>query len=409
MLSLWTRGRNPSPKPTPAALARLVPLAGRPLDEIARLVPLTTTQSLAVGTAAAVEEPGQVFLLQGKLRLTTPAGHSLLLAAEDARAGFPLPLQDQAEAVAVDAQADLLTLPRGALRRHPAAVPTPELRPAEADELNALRDYFTTANHDLPSLPDLAMKISTAIDRPDTDNEVIARLVQLDPVLSTRLLGVVNSAAMGGMTHITSISQAVARLGRRKVRSLVYSCLLKGLFRVPEGPLRRRMQALWQHAVHVAALSYVLGRATPGVDAEQALLAGLIHDIGAVAVIGGIAQHPRLSERDEVLDFVLASLRTEMGLRTLARWGLQNELGEVIRAAHDWTWIGSALTGSADVVLIARLHALIGTPQQAGLPRIDQVPAFAKLADGKLSPRASLLMLEEANADVRAIEALIVD
>ena len=69
--------------------------------------------------------------------------------------------------------------------------------------------------------------------------------------------------------------------------------------------------------------------------------------------------------------------------------------------------IGSAIPENPDVVILAQLHALIGSPRQVDLPHIDAVPAYAKLANGQLSPHQSLSILEEAEADVREIRGLI--
>ena len=167
------------------------------------------------------------------------------------------------------------------------------------------------------------------------------------------------------------------------------------------------METLWQHSASVAALSFVLGRATPGIDPEQALLAGLIHDIGAISVIGGIGEFPILAEREQVLDHVIADLRVEAGIQTLTCWGLQDELQDVVEHAEDWLRMGSAIPDNTDVVILAQLHALIGSPRQTGLPRVDEVPAFCKLAQGELTPSHSLRILEEAAADVREVHSLI--
>jgi hypothetical protein len=92
---------------------------------------------------------------------------------------------------------------------------------------------------------------------------------------------------------------------------------------------------------------------------------------------------------------------------TLQQWNLEGAFQEVVRNAGNWHRVGTAIPDNIDVVLLARLHALIGTPEQAGLPRIDQVPAFAKLARGELTPRHSLAMLEAAAADVQEVRSLI--
>jgi HD-like signal output (HDOD) protein len=154
-------------------------------------------------------------------------------------------------------------------------------------------------------------------------------------------------------------------------------------------------------------LSFVLGRETPGIDPEQALLAGLIHDIGSVAVIGGINRYPLLAKRPEVLDYAIASLRLEAGMLTIKSWNLEDEFADVIQNADNWYRIGTAIPDNTDVVILAQLHALIGKQPQGAIPAIDEVPAFAKLAHGDLTPRQSLSLLEEAESDVREVRALI--
>ena len=353
----------------------------------------------------------RIFLVSGSLQIQTRTGWVLQLKAGTPQARYAVPLKPAITSLFAPEAAQFLCLPRSVRTAPPIGTANntarPQLTEEESEALEKLRTHFRKERGELPSLPDLALKIGKAIDNPDNANDDIARLIQLDPALAARILSVVNSAAFGGLNKISSIQQATARLGRSKVRSLVYSCLLKNIFNNSSHGLKKRMVDLWQHSAHIAALCFVLARETPGIDPEQALLAGLIHDIGAVAVIGGIGHFPVLAEREEVLDYTIASLRVEVGVQTLKRWGLEDELEEVVRNAENWMRLGSAIPENADVVILAQLHALIGSTKQAGLPRIDMTPAFSKLARGELSPRHSLGILEEAEADVREIRALI--
>lgn len=353
----------------------------------------------------------RVFLQSGTLQIQTHTGYVLLLKAGTPQARYPVPLKPEIVSLYAPEPCSFLTVPKSADPVSPAvAGPQPEQPQMTASESRALADlraYFRNEHCELPSLPDLALKIGKAIDNPDNANDDIARLIQLDPALTARIISVVNSAAFGGVNKIQSIQQATARLGRSKVRSLVYSCLLKSIFKINSGTLKRRMETLWHHSAYVAALSFVLGRETPGIDPEQALLAGLIHDIGAVAVIGGINRFPVLAEREELLDFVIASSRVEVGVLTLKQWGLEEELQDVVKHAENWHRTGTAIPENTDVVILAQLHSLIGSRVQTGLPRIDAVPAYSKLAHGELTPHHSLAILEEAEADVSEVRALI--
>ncbi|MCB1775325.1 MAG: HDOD domain-containing protein [Gammaproteobacteria bacterium] len=391
-------------------LAGLRPLTGAPTSTLARLVASASTSQAASGLVALEDTPGRMdFLLRGNLQIQTRTGSMLLLKAGSRQACFPLPRANQVTSMFAIETCTLLHLPENELPAAPsleaeAATTTSD---GEAEALARLRDQLAGGNQELPSLPDLALKISQAIDSKDTSNDDIARLIQIDPALTARLLSVVNSSAFGGVSKITSVQQAVSRLGRNKVRSLVYSCLLKSIFKIQSPVLKKTMESLWQHSAHVAALSFVLGRQTPGIDPEQAMLAGLVHDIGAIAAIDGISRYSKLAENETSLKRAIDQLRVELGIKTLQHWGLCDEFGPVIRHAEDWHRIGSAIPDNADIVVLAQMHAMIGTPRMSTLPRISEIPAFDKLTNSEMTPRQSLNLLEEAAGEVREVHALI--
>lgn len=406
-------GRNRKRKTGESTVASAVPeslpsLAGIDPEQSALLAHTVRRRSYPRGIISPMPQEEVGYLVAGALRIIDADGNVHKLNAAQPAANFPLPGSSGMLQIEATVPCTLLWLPRAMLRGvAPTPPAAPELSTSAAAALDDLHELLSSPRFELPSLPDLAIKIGAAIDRDNTTSEDIARLIQLDPVLSTRILSVVNSAAFGGVDRVGSIQQATTRLGRKKVRSLVFSCLLKSIFKVPSGELQQRMSEVWQHSAQVAALSYVLGGMTPGIDAEQALLAGLVHDIGSVAVMGGMARFPALIENDATFYHVLDSLRIDAATRVISHWGLGQELGAVVRECHDWMRIGSALLDNTDIVIIARLHAAFGTRHARDLPPVDRLPAFQKLADGEMTPRHSLAVLERADADVRAVQALI--
>ncbi|MCB1800460.1 MAG: HDOD domain-containing protein [Gammaproteobacteria bacterium] len=394
--------------PASAATEHLSSLVGIDQQKAALLAHAVRQRSYPRGVVTQVPQDEVGYLVAGALRIIDSDGNVHKLSADQPAAHYPLPCSGGMSQIEATVQSTLLWLPRVMLSDTTPTTPTPpKLSAPAAAALDDLRELLSSPRFELPSLPDLAIKIGAAIDRDNTTSEDIARLIQLDPVLSTRILSVVNSAAFSGVGRVGSIQQATTRLGRKKVRSLVFSCLLKSIFKIPSGELQRRMSEVWQHSAQVAALSYVLGGLTPGIDAEQALLAGLVHDIGSVAVMGGIARFPALIKDDATFDYVLASLRIDSATRVISHWGLEQELGAVVRECHNWTRIGSALIDNTDIVILARLHAAFGTRHARDLPPVDRLPAFQKLADGEMTPRHSLAVLERADADVRAVQDLI--
>ncbi|MDJ0739854.1 MAG: HDOD domain-containing protein [Gammaproteobacteria bacterium] len=409
MFGIWSTSK-PRTRPIEIPqIERLAPLTGRSRAELHVATAEAQRRSVAAGSLELSSDDERLcFLEQGALQITARNGANIAITSDQQAAAFPLPPLSHVGAIVAREDCSLLTIPQSAVhRRRPVPPPAPELTSAEREARDGLLRHFASDHHELPGLPDLAMKIGAAIDSHVTGSDDIARLIQIDPVLSTRILSVVNSAAFGGVSQVTSIPQATTRLGRNKVRSLVFSCLLKNIFKVQSTALKHHMEALWLRSAHVAALSYMLAKVTPGIDPEQALLAGLIHDIGAIAVIGGIAHFPRLAEREGVFHHVLGELSAPLGTRILDHWHLLDTFGEALRGVNDWHRSGWSIADIADVVLIARLHATIGSPDHRHLPFIDAVPAFRKLADGELTPLGSLAVLERAAAEVREIQSLI--
>ena len=95
---------------------------------------------------------------------------------------------------------------------------------------------------DLPTLPQIALKVIEAVENEDSDADQIAKLVAMDPALSARLLRVANSPLYRGSAPIEHLLSAVARLGSKLVRNLVSALVVLHLFRTKSNVFKARMQ-----------------------------------------------------------------------------------------------------------------------------------------------------------------------
>jgi len=271
-------------------------------------------------------------------------------------------------------------------------------------------DFYTKlqdGEFELPSMPDIAVQIGKVVDNPNTDSSDIAKVIQLDPALTARIISVVNSPLYAGTRRIENCPDAITRLGRQVTRNLVVSFILKSLFRTRYPELRTRMNELWMHSRQVAALCHVLARKTKGLDPDKAMLAGLIHDIGVVPIISAAKAYPQLAESPQVLEKTINRLRAEVGNLVLRRWDFLEGFTDIALHAEDWTRDEGNTPDYTDLVIVSQLHSYIGTPRMSELPRLDLVPAFHKLTLGKLTPRHSLKVLDEAKTDIQAVQDLL--
>ncbi|KPK38711.1 MAG: hypothetical protein AMJ69_07690 [Gammaproteobacteria bacterium SG8_47] len=259
----------------------------------------------------------------------------------------------------------------------------------------------------LPTLPELAARIRAAINDPGKNLGDIARIVQLDPSLVGRLIRIANSPLHRGRVEVDSCRAAITRLGLDATRSLVTGLLLHAAFRPAQPRLRQRYELLWRHSSHVAAIAYVLARLTPGMQPEQALLAGLVHDIGALPVLHYAAELGVEQQADAVIDDVVRQLRGQLGYSILRKWRFPENVALIPLHAEDWMRAGGEEIDYLDVVIVAQVHSYFGSSGQGQVPRLCDVPAFKKLPISSLGPDTSVEVLVEAKEEIREVMSML--
>ena len=367
------------------------------------------------------------FVVDGDIKLTDAAGNSRIVTGGSVLSHIPLNPESTCteEAIVLEA-ATVMCVDRGEIERitrRALARPGGEKTAAQHEKLveEIYLDVFQALQSgklELPSMPATGVRIAKHLEEPGADSDSIARIIQLDPALTARLIQVANSPAFKGRSRIESCREAVTRMGLSTTRDLVISFVLKGIFRSRNPMLRQRMEQVWHHSTRVAAISHVLARQVHGLDAGQAMLAGLMHDIGVIPVLNNAARYPQLAENAELLERVVNRLRGDCGAMILRKWAFAPEFIDVAMHAEDWQRKkrggvlrimrkGGVHADYTDVVIIAQMHSYIGTSRMAEIPRIDTVPAFRKMALGEMSPGMSLSVMDEAQEEIAAMQQVL--
>ncbi|HUQ51732.1 MAG TPA: HDOD domain-containing protein, partial [Gammaproteobacteria bacterium] len=127
---------------------------------------------------------------------------------------------------------------------------------------------------ELPSLPEVAMKIRRALADDNVSVTEIARLLGSDPALAARTLRIANSAMFyRGSRPITSLNGAVSQLGYKMVRNVAMSFAAQQVFiGYNSRQLRDLVSAVWRHSVHAAVISHMLARVRAKLNADEAFL-----------------------------------------------------------------------------------------------------------------------------------------
>src|SRR6187397_2189159 len=132
----------------------------------------------------------------------------------------------------------------------------------------------------IATLPEVTAKIISTVEDPKSTASQLHKIVSHDPALVTRIMKVVNSAFYGLPGQIGSIERAIVLLGLNAVKNIAVAASLGELFRGTKLCEGFTAKDLWTHCISVAATSRHLAREMKLPFADEAFLAGMIHDVG---------------------------------------------------------------------------------------------------------------------------------
>jgi putative nucleotidyltransferase with HDIG domain len=265
-----------------------------------------------------------------------------------------------------------------------------------------LLDDLKSNQLELPVLPQVAVKVSKIIDDPGARAMDLAKAIGADPALSARVIQVANSPLVRGSHKIDNLQSALTRMGNTMVRNIVTTFMVRQLFRTDSQYLQNRMKNIWNHSAHVAAISHVLATHFSILKPDEAMLAGVLHDIGKLPILSKARKIPHIEENEKPLNMVLARLHPALGKAILSAWRFDDEFIDAA-AEHENIYRDSKVLDFADIVLVANIHSHMGKPDAKRI-EMDKIPALKKL---NLDPEASIAVLEEAHNEIVEIQKLL--
>ncbi|MBI1173743.1 MAG: HDOD domain-containing protein [Sideroxydans sp.] len=209
----------------------------------------------------------------------------------------------------------------------------------------------------LPTLPDVAINIRKLIDDPNVSADQIVTLVSSDPAITSQIMRTANSAPFVGKPPVENVREAITRLGYKQLRNVVLTVTMSELLQASSPVVKRHMVKYWEHSREVAAVSFVLALHQKHLNPDQAMLAGLIHEIGVIPLCMSIDRtFPTVDE--QTLDSLLCEFHVEVGSRLLQSWNFPQDMIDVIAGHEDLHRASSTppLADYVDVVTVANLQ-----------------------------------------------------
>ena len=273
----------------------------------------------------------------------------------------------------------------------------------EEQFINELLDDLENDRLVLPTLPEVAIKVRDTLEDESMGLADVAKVVTTDTALSARLIQIANSPLLRASREIESVDAAITRMGANMVRNLVTSIVMEQMFQATSDATDKRLRDVWEHSTEVAAISSALASQFTKLPPDQALLAGLVHDIGALPILSRAEDVPELLENEALLDNIIAKTHAKIGEAILRKWNFPQEL-IAVASEHENLARDSAQTDLVDVVIVANLQSYIGTDHPIAQTDFNKVPAFAKLG---LQPDVSVVDMDETNKQIEAVKSAL--
>lgn len=212
---------------------------------------------------------------------------------------------------------------------------------------------------DIPSFPDIAMRIKKVLEDENSTARTIGRVVGSEPGLATRLLKMANSAAFNRSgTKILDVATAVGRLGRDQIRSSATSFAMQNLMDSRTvSSLKPYLSQLWNHSIQVAAIAHALARRTPDVNPDEAMFVGLVHDIGKLYILTKVEKFPDLVGCPRTMEHIINDWHTSIGKSILENWEFPDHVLEAIDLHEDTERQLFGEPDLTDVIIVANLFA----------------------------------------------------
>ncbi len=231
----------------------------------------------------------------------------------------------------------------------------------------------------LPPLPSAASRIQTIYRGESTDVDKLVHILVSYPDVVRVLEAVSRVRVTEGSRMTDRIRLCLRHLGVPSAYYLIMMYSVGSLIhRLPQTAYRQILP-WWEHCLDVAALSRMLAKKTSLLSPDLAMMTGLIHGIGAYALVDFLAHQEKTQPTKKELDATFFDTRGQLSGLLLRKWDFGNNVIIAAEECGQWSRQHQTAPDLCDLVLVANYFAQLRTVQRTRLPLISKVPAFSKL------------------------------
>jgi HD-like signal output (HDOD) protein len=269
-----------------------------------------------------------------------------------------------------------------------------------------LATELTRGKVELPSFPDIAMRVRQVLADEYVKPEQVVRVVSSEPALAAQLLQIANSAAINPSGKpVNDLRAAVARMGFNMVRTAAIGFAMAQLKKVEQlKGLEQQLDDLWRRSSSVAAMSYVVAKRYSQINPDSAMLAGLLHTVGRLYILTRAAKHPGLFRDTATYNAIVRDWGSAVAKALLENWRISDEIVAAVNEYEDHQRRHSGPVDLVDVLTAGQLLSLFKeSPDDIEL-NLHNVAACERM---RIDADTYRTLIEECNEEIEQLRAAL--
>jgi HD-like signal output (HDOD) protein len=286
-----------------------------------------------------------------------------------------------------------------------SSAPRKEEQGSSFEFVTMLAKELSDGRIELPSFPDAAARLQQVLSNEDVSSERIARVVSSDGGLAGRILTMANSTLLHrGSTPVTDLKVAITRIGHENIRTAALTYATAQLRRAPEhAHIREELEKCWLDGIRVAAFAHALAKESGSVRTDEALLAGLLHNMGKVYIIARtpkpVADGPVIFNED-----FLNQWHPGIGQALVENWHLPEGVAAAVGGQLDLDRSHGGPPDLQDLLILSVKLATQVAQGNADDTSLGHLPAASSLG---LDDAAFVRVMLESQTDLELLQAAL--
>ena len=232
----------------------------------------------------------------------------------------------------------------------------------------------------LPSMPDVAMKVRSAISNESTTNDTLTAIIAKDPGLTAYLVQAASSPVYRRASPPKTLTEVVGLLGFAATSSLVMLHSSRNMVEIKNAAARKLFNHTWERLVVKTSVASFLAQRLKYRPVDQVQMAMLLTEVGSLSVLSAMLETSQTPDSNIYFQ-MCRQYSKQIGSAALTKWEVDQTIIDVLNDCGQWDKTWNEKLNLLDIANLALYYTVLMTAENPSLPDIDTLAAYQKIPE----------------------------